>query len=129
LGTQFVVQDINAALNAGDFGGGIHSAGSNASDARLAIDGDASLGDGLLEIDLGRGVSSRRVTLIFDEEVPTFELRLSTGEQFIDEVGNPIDGTLVYRIVERYKENNRYRIFSTRLTRAFSDPIRAFHVI
>ncbi len=118
-----VEQDINAVLNASDFGGGIHSASSNASDARLAIDGDpttgwspdadAGLAGGVLEIDLGRGVSSRRVTLLFDKQAPPFELfelLLSTGEQFIDEVGNPIDGTLAYRIVERYKENKRHRI-------------------
>lgn len=118
-----VEQDINAVLNASDFGGGIHSAGSHASNARLAIDGDPSTGwspdadaglaGGVLEIDLGRGVSSRRVTLLFDKQAPPFELfelLLSTGEQFVDEVGNPLDGTLAYRIVERYKENKRHRI-------------------
>lgn len=118
-----IEQDINAVLNADDFGGGIRSVGSNAANARLAIDGDLATGwspdplegvDGeVLEIDLGRGVSARRVILIFDESAPPFELfelLLSTGEQFIDAVGTPIEGTLAYRIVKRYKENKRHKI-------------------
>ncbi len=118
-----IERDINAALNAEDFGGGIRSAGSNSQDARLVYDGDLGTGwspdpdmgveGGVLELDLGRGVSSRRVTLIFDETAPPFELfnlMLSTGEQFLDQIANPIEGTLAYRIIERYKENKRHKV-------------------
>ena len=116
-------KQINAALDAADFGGGIRAVGSNRAEAPLVMDGDlatgwspdpeAEPGDGFIEIDLGRGVSVDRVTLIFAEEAPPFELfdlLLSTGEPAVDNVGNPVAGTLVYRIRERYKENRRHRI-------------------
>ena len=73
-------RDINAALNAAAFGGGIRSAGSNLRDAPLVMDGDLSTGwsprlDDLpeswtIEVNLGRGVSARRVKLIFDPQGP-----------------------------------------------------------
>ena len=116
-------KQINAALNAVDFGGGIRDVGSNPTDAPLVMDGDLASGwspdaegeadDWFIEIDLGRGVSVNRVTLIFDEEAPPFELfdlLFSTGEPAVDNVGNPAPGTLVYRIRERFKENRRHRI-------------------
>ena len=86
-------KEINAALNAADFGGGIHSVGSNSGQAAFVMDGDPATGwspdpndspeDWFIEIDLGRAVAARKVTLIFDEEAPPFELftlSLSTGE-------------------------------------------------
>ena len=116
-------KEINAALNAADFGGGIRNVGSKRADAPLVMDGDPATGwspdpeaepdDWFIEIDLGRGVSVNSVTLIFDEEAPPFELfdlLLSTGEPAVDNVGNPVEGTLVYRIRERFKENRRHRI-------------------
>ena len=118
-----ISKGINAALNAADFGGGIRDVGSNRADSRLVMDGDLATGwspdpetepeDWFIEIDLGRGVSVNRVTLVFDEEAPPFELfdlLLSTGEPAVDNVGNPVEGTLVYRIRERFKENRRHRI-------------------
>ena len=54
--------------------------------------------DWFIEIDLGRAVAARKVTLIFDEEAPPFELFtlfLSTGEQAIDVVDNIVDGSLI----------------------------------
>ena len=72
-------KEIKATLNAADFGGGIRAAGSNLPDASLVLDGDLQSGwgpdpadppeDWWLEVDLGRGISARRVTLqlrVFD---------------------------------------------------------------
>ena len=114
---------INAAINAVDFGGGIHSVGSNSRQAAFVMDGDPATGwspdpndspeDWFIEIDLGRAVAARKVTLIFDEEAPPFELftlLLSTGEQAIDVVDNIIDGSLIYRFQERFKGNKRHRV-------------------
>ena len=39
-----------------------------------------------------------------------FDVLLSTGEPAIDVVGNPIEGSLVYRVKERFKENQRHQI-------------------
>jgi len=116
-------KNINASLNADGFGGGIRDAGSNQGDAHLVLDGDLTTGwspapeadpdDWLIEIDLGRGVSAIRVTLVFSEEARPFELfdlLFSTGEPKVDNVGNPVEGTLVYRIRERFKENKKHRI-------------------
>lgn len=114
---------INAALNAADFGGGIHSVGSNSRQAAFVMDGDPATGwslapndspeDWFIEIDLGRAVAARKVTLIFDEEAPPFELFtlfLSTGEQAIDVVDNIVDGSLIYRFQERFKGNKKHRV-------------------
>lgn len=113
----------NAVLDARQFGGGIRSAGSNAGSAELVMDGDLNTGwapspsspleDRFLEVNLGRGVSAYRVTLDFAEDAPPFELfdlLLSTGEQQVDQVGNPMPNTLVYRISERFKENTRHQV-------------------
>ena len=77
-------RDINATLNAQTFGGGIRYAGSNSRDAILVMDGDLATGwspdpqdsaeNWTIEVDLGRGVSARRVKLIFDPEGPVPEL-------------------------------------------------------
>ena len=113
----------NVSLNATAFGGGIRNAGTNQQAASLVMDGDQTTGwsidpdddpdDWFIEIDLGRGVSAIDVTLIFDQAAPPFELfdlLFSTGEPKTDNVRNTIEGTLVYRIRERFKENQRHRI-------------------
>ena len=129
-------RNINAALNAAAFGGGIRRAGSNLGDAPLVMDGDLSTGwhphlddppeSWNIEVDLGRGVSARRVKLIFDPEgsaPPLFDLLLSTGEHAVDEVDNPIAGTVIYRQHERFKENTRHAI-TYELDQSFHTPIQ-----
>ena len=129
-------RNINAALNASTFGGGIRRAGSNLRDAPLVMDGDLSTGwhphlddppeSWNIEVDLGRGVSARHVKLIFDPQGPApalFDLLLSTGEHAVDEVDNPIAGTVVYRQRERFKENTRYEI-TYELDQSFHTPIQ-----
>lgn len=116
-------KNINAALDAAQFGGGIRSAGSNQGAAGSVMDGDLNTGwspdpadppeDWFIELDLGRGVSAYRVNLIFAADAPPlelFDLLLSTGEQQLDQIAAPIPGTLVYRISERFKENERHRV-------------------
>jgi hypothetical protein len=113
-----VRKNVDAVADAAAFGGGIRKAGSNAPDAALVMDGDLDTGwspdpddpveDWFIEVNLGRGVSANKVTLIFAEDAPPFELfdlLLSTGEPQTDNIAAPIPGTLVYRIKERYKEN------------------------
>ncbi len=105
------------------FGGGIRNAGSNLSTARLAIDGNPATGwapnpaadpdEWFIEIDLGRAVSAKSVTLVFAAEAPPFELfdlLLSTGEPETDFIAAPIEGSLVYRVKGRIKENSRHRV-------------------
>ena len=129
-------RDINAALNAAAFGGGIRAAGSNLRAAPLVMDGDLSTGwsprmddppeSWNIEVDLGRGVSARRVKLIFDPQGPApalFNLLLSTGEHAVDEVDNPIAGTVIYRQRERFKENTRHEI-TYELDQSFHTPIQ-----
>ena len=131
-----VRRDINATLNAQDFAGGIRRAGSNTEDAILVMDGDLATGwspdpqdppeNWTIEVDLGRGVSARRVKLIFDPQGPApelFALLLSTGEHAVDEVDNPIAGTVIYRKRERFKENKRHEI-SYELDQPFHTPIQ-----
>ena len=97
--------------------------GSNAFTAARLIDGDPLTGwspdpaanseDWWVEIDLGRAVAARRITLVFAEDAPPlalFDVFLSTGEPAIDVVGNPIEGTLIYRTKQRFKENAKHRI-------------------
>ncbi len=116
-------KDIDAVANAVDFGGGIHNVGSNPFAAPWIMDGDPATGwspdpeadrsDWFVEIDLGRGISARRIELHFDEDSPPFELfdlLLSTGESALDRVGNPIEGSVVFRLKERYSENRRHHI-------------------
>ena len=131
-----VRRDINAAGNAQAFGGGIRHAGTNSRDALLVMDGDPATGwspdpadpaeDWTLEVDLGRGVSARRIKLIFDPQGPApelFALLLSTGEHAVDEVDNPIPGTVIYRRRERFKENTRHEI-TYELDQPFHTPIQ-----
>ena len=70
-------------------------------------------GEWFIEIDLGRAVSAKSVTLVFDAEAPPFELfdlLLSTGEPETDFIAAPIEGSLVYRVKGRIKENSRHRV-------------------
>ena len=118
-----VRRNNNAALDAVAFGGGISRVGSNALEAPGVLDGDGDTGwgpdlderveDWFVEVDLGRVVSAHRVHLVFSERWPPFEifdLLLSTGEQFRDETRTQIEGTLAYRIKERFTEDRRRRI-------------------
>ena len=118
-----VRRNNNAALDAVAFGGGISRVGSNALEAPGVLDGDRDTGwgpdlderaeDWFVEVDLGRVVSAHRVHLIFSARGPPFEifdLLLSTGEQFRDETRTQIEGTLAYRIKERFTEDRRRRI-------------------
>ena len=53
------------------------------------------------------------MTLVFDEAAPAFELfdiQLSTGEPETDFIAAPIDGTLIYRISERFKGNKDHTV-------------------
>ena len=131
-----VHRNVNAARNAQAFGGGIRRAGSNPRDALLVMDGDLATGwspdpanppeDWTLEVDLGRGVSARRIKLFFDPEGPApelFALLLSTGEHAVDEVDIPIEGTVIYRKRERFKENTRHEI-TYELDQPFHTPIQ-----
>ena len=116
-------KNVDPVLDAVAFGGGIRAAGSNRQAATRAIDGDRLTGwspdladdpdNWWIEIDLGRAVAARRVALTFLETAPPcalFDVLLSTGEPAIDVVGNPIEGSLVYRVQERFKENQRQQV-------------------
>ena len=118
-----IEKGIDAVRDADEFGDGIRNAGSNLNTARLAIDGNPATGwapdpeddpeDWFIEIDLGRAVSAHSVTLVFDAEAPPFalfDLLLSTGEPETDFIAAPIEGSLVYRVKERIKENSRHRV-------------------
>ena len=118
-----IEKGIDAVRDLDEFGGGIRNAGSNLNTARLAIDGNPATGwapdpetdpgEWFIEIDLGRAVSAKSVTLVFDAEAPPFELfdlLLSTGEPETDFIAAPIEGSLVYRVKGRIKENSRHRV-------------------
>ena len=118
-----VRRNNNAVLDAVAFGGGISRVGSNPLEAPGVLDGDENTGwgpdldemaeDWFVEVDLGRVVSAHRVHLIFSARGPPFEifdLLLSTGEQFRDETRTQIEGTLAYRIKERFTEDRHRRI-------------------
>ena len=114
----------NPALNAPFFGGRVPGAGSNVSDAHWVVDGseftggwapdpDDPIEDWFIEIDLGRSVSATEVTFVFDQAAPPFRLvniLLSSGESVVNNVGVPVEGTLVYKIRQRIKENDRHRL-------------------
>lgn len=118
-----VRKNINAALRVGDYGGGIRGVGSNPNNAPLVFDGDPATGwgpapgelaeRGWIEVDLGRGVPASAVSLVFAAEAPPFEifdLLLSTGEQFRDEARVPVPGSLTYRIVRRFGQNDAHLV-------------------
>lgn len=116
-------KDTDAVADLNLYDGGIRNAGSNLRDAKNVIDGDMSTGwrpkieddpsTWFIEVDLGRGVSAKSVTLIFDKDSPPFELfdlLLSTGEPETDKIAAPIPGTLVYRVKRKFKENNQHSV-------------------
>ena len=118
-----IEKGTDAVRDLDEFGGGIRNAGSNLNTARLAIDGDSATGwapdpeanpdEWFIEIDLGRAVSARSVTLVFDAQAAPFalfDLLLSTGEPETNFIAAPIEGSLVYRTKERFKENARHRV-------------------
>ena len=118
-----IEKGTDAVRDLAKFGGGIRNAGSNLNTARLAIDGNPATGwapdpeadpdEWFIEIDLGRAVSARSVTLVFDEQAAPFalfDLLISTGEPETDFIAAPIEGSLVYRTKERFKENARHRV-------------------
>ena len=79
-----IEKDIDATSDALDLGGGIRRVGSNPRDALQVLDGDPTTGwapDPLddpdtwfIEVDLGRSVSARSITLHFAADAPPFEL-------------------------------------------------------
>ena len=80
-----------------------------------------------MEIDLGRSVSARSITLIFADNAPPFELfdlLLSSGEPQLNQVASPIEGSLIYRIKERFKENARHRVAFAPGDALYLTPIR-----
>ncbi len=116
-------KNSNAISNLERFGGGISKAGSNARSAANVIDSDLMTGwapnpeddpsEWFVEIDLGRAISANNVTLVFDKQAEPFELfdlLLSTGEPETDFIAAPIPGSLIYRVKERFKENERHRV-------------------
>ena len=113
----------DAVRDLGAFDGGIRDAGSNLNIAHFAIDGDPTTGwapdpeddpdNWFIEVDLGRAISAHSVTLVFDAEAPPFalfDLLISTGEPETDFIAAPIEGSLIYRTKERFKENTRHRV-------------------
>ena len=136
-----VAKNTNAALDALQLGGGIHRAGSNPRDAHALLDGNSATGwapnpdddpdDWFVEIDLGRSVSTRSIALIFADDAPPFELfdlLLSSGEPQLDQVANPIEGSLLYRIKERFKENARHRVAFAPGDALYLTPIRFLQI-
>jgi len=113
-----VRKNINAVLNAEDFGGGIRNVGANARDADLLMDGDPTTGwtplatddedQWWIEIDLGRLVTAEKVRILFTEDAPPLEfvnVLLSNGEQFFTNALVPIEGSLVYNFTQRFGFN------------------------
>ena len=136
-----VAKNTNAARDALQLGGGIHRAGSNPRDANALLDGNPATGwapnpdddpdDWFVEIDLGRSVSTRSIALIFADDAPPFELfdlLLSSGEPQLDQVANPIEGSLLYRIKERFKENARHRVAFAPGDALYLTPIRFLQI-
>tara|TARA_A100001037_G_scaffold131322_2_gene119127 strand:+ start:115 stop:2445 length:2331 start_codon:yes stop_codon:yes gene_type:complete len=136
-----IKKNIDAARDAHDLGGGIRRAGSNPRNARQIIDGDPLTGwapdpaddpaDWFVEVDLGRSVSARSITLHFAANAPPFELfdlLLSAGEPQLDRVANPVAGSLIYRMRERVKENNRHTITYAPGDALYLTPIRFLQI-
>ena len=136
-----VQKGVDAVRDATALGGGIHRAGSNPRDARALLDGNPATGwgpnsdddpdDWFVEIDLGRSVSAHSVALIFAADAPPFELfdlLLSSGEPQLDHVANPVAGSLIYRIKERFKENARHRVAYAPGAALYLTPIRYLQI-
>lgn len=114
----FVRRDIDAADNAGDFGGGIRDVGSRPDEGGNLIDGDANsfwepgvddpLDDWWIEVDLGRVVSARRIRLLFAESgrpLEFFQILTSDGEPFFTNANTIIPGTVLYNKRTLYSFN------------------------
>ncbi len=136
-----VTKNTDAVRDALQLGGGIRRAGSNPRDAIALLDGNLATGwapspdddpdDWFVEIDLGRSVSARGITLVFADDAPPFELfdlLLSSGEPQLDQVANPIEGSLIYRIKERFKENARHRVTFAPGDALYLTPIRYLQI-
>ena len=136
-----VTKNTDAVRDALQLGGGIRWAGSNPRDAVALLDGNLATGwapnpdddpdDWFVEIDLGRSVSARGITLVFDDDAPPFELfdlLLSSGEPQLDQVANPIEGSLLYRIKERFKENAHHRVTFAPGDALYLTPIRFLQI-
>ena len=136
-----VTKNTDAARDALQLGGGIRRAGSNPRDANALLDGNPTTGwapnpdddpdDWFVEIDLGRSVSAYSIALVFADDAPPFELfdlLLSSGEPQLDQVANPIAGSLIYRIKERFKENVRHRVAFAPGDALYLTPIRYLQI-
>ena len=136
-----VQKGVDAVLDATALGGGIRRAGSNPGTAAALLDGDPATGwapnpdddpdDWFVEIDLGRSVSAHSIALIFAADAPPFELfdlLLSAGEPQLDHVANPIAGSAIYRIKERFKENARHRVAFAPGDALYLTPIRFLQI-
>ncbi len=136
-----VTKNTDAVRDALQLGGGIRRAGSNPRDAIALLDGnpatgwapssDDDLDDWFVEIDLGRSVSAHSIALVFADDAPPFELfdlLLSSGEPQLDQVANPIEGSLIYRIKERFKENAHHRVAFAPGDALYLTPIRYLQI-
>jgi hypothetical protein len=114
-------KNINAVVDASDFGGGIRAVGSGARTAAQIMDGDLSTGwqpdasdpddTWWIEVDLGRMVTAEKIRIRFAEDAPAMEfftVQLSSGEQFFTNALVPIPGTLVYGIGQTFGFNKEY---------------------
>ncbi|MBT4496458.1 MAG: hypothetical protein HOC74_01980 [Gemmatimonadetes bacterium] len=113
-----VRKNIDAVVNAANFGGGIRAVGSNPGDADLLMDGDPTTGwaplesDGeekwWVEIDLGRLVTAEKVRILFTDDAPPLEfvnVLLSNGEKFFTNALVPIENSLVFNYSQRFGFN------------------------
>ena len=113
-----VRKDIDAVINADDFGGGVRAVGSNPGDADLLMDDDPTTGWAPLEtddeekwwveIDLGRLVTAEKVRILFTDDAPPLEfvnVLLSNGEKFFTNALVPIDNSLVFNYSQRFGFN------------------------
>ena len=126
LHPRFVRKNINACLDASEFGGGLWEAGSNSSDVTNVMDGeistfwepdkDAPLEDWWFEMDLGRAVSATKVVLKFVEEdlgEPFLWFKVGVSNGYKGEGVQP----LYYRIVGKTTEpNESQRVFEIALS-------------
>ena len=113
-----VHKNIDAVVDAAEFGGGIRAVGSNPGDADLLMDGDPTTGWAPLEsdaeekwwveIDLGRLVTAEKVRILFTDDAPPLEfvnVLLSNGEKFFTNALVPIENSLVFNYSQRFGFN------------------------